>query len=157
MAAQNLLQMPESFVITGCAGFIGSSMVDRLLAAGHRVTGIDNFSTGQRRFLQGALANSAFRLVEADLLDQSALDDAFAGGDCVFHFAANADVRFGTDHPIYCRWAMMQMERRRDFIWQAKSAHDFLVRPDDWPETRYERKARNVFGHDVWYFRWRRI
>ena len=99
MAAQNLLQMPESFVITGCAGFIGSSMVDRLLAAGHRVTGIDNFSTGQRRFLQGALANSAFRLVEADLLDQSALDDAFAGGDCVFHFAANADVRFGTDHP----------------------------------------------------------
>lgn len=91
--------MPETYIVTGCAGFIGSSMVDRLLAAGHRVTGIDNFSTGQRRFLEGAMANPAFQLVEADLLDQAALDAAFAGGDCVLHFAANADVRFGTDHP----------------------------------------------------------
>lgn len=67
------------------------------------------------------------------------------------------EFRFGTDHPIYCRWAMMQMDKSRDFEWQANSASDFLVRPDDWPETRYERKARTVFGHDVWYFRWRRI
>ncbi len=67
------------------------------------------------------------------------------------------EFRFGTDHPIYCRWAMMQMDKRRDFIWQAKSAQDFLVRPDDWPETRYERKARTVFGHDVWYFRYIRV
>lgn len=67
------------------------------------------------------------------------------------------EFRFGTDHPIYCRWAMMQMDRRRDFIWQAKTASDFLVRPDDWPETRYERKARTVFGHDVWYFSYIRI
>ncbi len=67
------------------------------------------------------------------------------------------EFRFGTDHPIYCRWAMMQMDKSRDFEWQAKSASDFLVRPDDWPETRYERKARTVFGHDVWYFRYVRI
>lgn len=67
------------------------------------------------------------------------------------------EFRFGTDHPIYCRWAMMQMDKRRDFIWQAKTASDFLVRPDDWPETRYERKARNVFGHDVWYFHYIRV
>ncbi len=67
------------------------------------------------------------------------------------------EFRFGTDHPVYLRWAMMQMGRRSDFIWQARSAADFLVRPDDWPETRYERKARTVYGHEVWYFRWRRI
>ncbi len=67
------------------------------------------------------------------------------------------EFRFGTDHPIYCRWAMMQMDQRRDFAWQAQSASDFLVRPDDWPETRYARKARTVFGHDIWYFRYIRL
>ena len=67
------------------------------------------------------------------------------------------EFRFGTDHPIYCRWAMMQMNQRRDFAWQAQSASDFLVRPDDWPETRYARKARTVFGHDIWYFRYIRL
>ncbi len=87
------------FIVTGCAGFIGSSLVDRLLAQGHRVTGVDNFSTGQRRFLDGALENPAFKLVEGDLLDLPALIQAFSGGDTVFHFAANADVRFGTEHP----------------------------------------------------------
>ncbi len=86
-------------LVTGCAGFIGSSMVDRLLAQGHRVTGIDNFSTGQRRFLEGALKNPAFTLVEMDVLDLPALTDAFTGGERVFHFSANADVRFGTAHP----------------------------------------------------------
>ena len=53
-------------LVTGAAGFIGSNMVDRLLAAGHEVTGVDNFSTGFRQFLEGAQANPRFRLVEAD-------------------------------------------------------------------------------------------
>lgn len=86
-------------VVTGCAGFIGSNMVDRLLSLGHEVVGIDNFSTGQRRFLENALASDRFRLVTADLLDEHALITAFAGGEAVYHFAANADVRFGTEHP----------------------------------------------------------
>lgn len=86
-------------IVTGCAGFIGSTLVDRLLADGHRVVGVDNFSTGQRRFLQAALAHPAFRLIEGDLLDLDGLKKAFAGGDVVYHLAANADVRFGTDHP----------------------------------------------------------
>ena len=67
-----------------------------------------------------------------------------------------AEFRLGTDDPTYCRWAMMVMNRRRDFLWTARSAADFLTRPDDWPETRYERKARRQ-GHEVWYFRFRRI
>jgi UDP-glucose 4-epimerase len=86
--------------VTGAAGFIGSNLVDRLLAAGHHVVGCDNFSTGQRRFLEGALRSPQFRLVEADLLDADALRSAIAGSSMVFHLAANADVRFGTNHPF---------------------------------------------------------
>jgi tRNA (guanine-N7-)-methyltransferase len=67
------------------------------------------------------------------------------------------EFRFGTDHPIYVAHAMMVMNNRTDFQWQAWSAGDFLNRPADWPETRYERKARNVYGHEVWYFCWRRV
>lgn len=91
--------MTNKCIVTGCAGFIGSSLVDRLLADGHQVTGIDNFSTGQRRFLEGALVHPNFRLVEIDLLDLDSLKLAFDGGEMVFHLAANADVRFGTEHP----------------------------------------------------------
>jgi len=66
------------------------------------------------------------------------------------------EFRFGTDHPVYCRWAMMVMNDRSDFEWLAETPEDFLVRPEDWPETRYEAKAR-AKGHEVWYFRYRRI
>lgn len=66
------------------------------------------------------------------------------------------EFRLGTDDPTYCRWAMMVMNARSDLNWTATHARDFLVRPDDWPETRYERKARR-HGHEVWYFRYRRI
>jgi len=88
-----------TYVVTGCAGFIGSSLTDRLLAQGHKVIGVDNFSTGQRRFLEGALVHPNFKIVEIDLLDLGALKQAFAGGQKVFHLAANADVRFGVNHP----------------------------------------------------------
>jgi len=91
--------MDSHYIITGCAGFIGSSLVDRLLAQGYRVTGVDNFSTGQLGFLEGALKNPGFKLVEGDLLDLPSFTQTFCGGDMVFHFAANADVRFGTEHP----------------------------------------------------------
>ena len=67
-----------------------------------------------------------------------------------------AEFRLGTDDPTYCRWSMMIMDQRRDFTWQARTPADFLTRPDDWPETRYEQKAR-AKGHEVWYFRYRRL
>jgi len=86
-------------LVTGGAGFIGSNLVDRLLARGDEVVAYDNFSTGNREFLTGALANPRFRLVEGDILDGAALAAALRGVDIVFHLAANADVRFGTDHP----------------------------------------------------------
>lgn len=92
--------MNKIYIVTGCAGFIGSNLVDRLLADGHRVVGIDNFSTGQRQFLEGALKHPDFDLIEADLLDLPTLTHTFPShADGVFHLAANADVRFGTEHP----------------------------------------------------------
>jgi UDP-glucose 4-epimerase len=86
-------------VVTGAAGFIGSNLIDRLLREGHQVVGYDNFSTGQRRFLEKADRSKLFTLVEADVLDLERLTAAMAGCDFVFHLAANADVRFGTEHP----------------------------------------------------------
>lgn len=65
------------------------------------------------------------------------------------------EFRLGTDHPVYCRWAMMQMARTPQFEWLATCPADWQHRPDDWPQTRYEAKAR-AQGHEVWYFRYRR-
>jgi len=85
--------------ITGGAGFIGSSLADRLLDDGCGVVAWDNFSTGQERFVAQALTHPGYRLIRGDNLDTAALTSAMAGCDTVFHFAANADVRFGLQHP----------------------------------------------------------
>jgi UDP-glucose 4-epimerase len=89
----------EKVFITGAAGFIGSSLADRLLASGLHVVGWDNFSTGQEEFVAGARASVRFRLLRGDNLDLPGLTAAMKGCDTVFHLAANADVRFGLDHP----------------------------------------------------------
>jgi tRNA (guanine-N7-)-methyltransferase len=65
------------------------------------------------------------------------------------------EFRLGTDDPVYCRWSLMVMGTREDFRWLAETARDFLDRPEDWPQTRYEAKARKA-GREVWYFRYRR-
>jgi UDP-glucose 4-epimerase len=85
--------------VTGAAGFIGSNLLDRLLQTGHSAVGFDNFSTGRREFLSSAVEHPQFRLETGDLLDTAHLQKAMQGCDFVFHLAANADVRFGLDHP----------------------------------------------------------
>jgi UDP-glucose 4-epimerase len=85
--------------VTGAAGFIGSNMVDRLLSEGHTVVGFDNLSTGRERFLESARPHPKFTFHQANLLDRELLAQAMKGAELVMHFAANADVRFGTDHP----------------------------------------------------------
>ncbi|PEQ10699.1 tRNA (guanosine(46)-N7)-methyltransferase TrmB [Novosphingobium sp. PC22D] len=66
------------------------------------------------------------------------------------------EFRFGTDHPVYLRHALMVMQRfTGEFEWLCESPAQFLKRPGGWPETRYEAKARRL-GHEVWYFRWKR-
>lgn len=87
------------YLVTGGAGFIGSNLVDCLLARGHDVVAYDNLSTGQSRFLDEARRSSHFTFVEGDLLDLPRLTTTVAGSDVVFHLAANADVRHGTEHP----------------------------------------------------------
>lgn len=68
------------------------------------------------------------------------------------------EFRFGTDHAVYLRHALMVMRRfSAEFEWRVESPENWQVRPSGWPETRYEHKARTVYGHEVWYFRWRRI
>jgi UDP-glucose 4-epimerase len=103
-------------LVTGAAGFIGSHVVDRLLSAGHTVAGFDNMSTGQRRFLESATARPQFILHQADLLDRKSLAQAMEGAELVVHFAANADVRFGTEHP------RMDLEQNTIATWNVLEA-----------------------------------
>jgi UDP-glucose 4-epimerase len=86
--------------VTGCAGFVGSNLVDRLLADGHDVVGFDNLVTGRKEFLADALENRRFAFVEGDLLDPQQLRQAMQGRiDVVFHVAANADISRGLEQP----------------------------------------------------------
>ena len=85
--------------VTGAAGFIGSNLVDRLLKEGYKVIGWDNLSTGKLKFLEEALKDSNFTLIQGDNMDVDGLSNAMIGCDTVFHLAANADVRFGLNHP----------------------------------------------------------
>jgi len=85
--------------VTGGAGFIGSNLVDRLLTDGHKVTVYDNFSTGMLYFLMKPEDRSNLTIIKGDLLMQMELLHAMKDHDMVFHLAANADVRFGLEHP----------------------------------------------------------
>ncbi len=88
------------YLVTGCAGFIGSNVVDRLLEnPTNQVIGIDNFSTGHLNFLENTKKSNNFRLFENDLLNLKELKNIFKDIDLVFHLSANADVRFGIKNP----------------------------------------------------------
>ena len=89
----------KNVLVTGAAGFIGSSLVNRLVSDCKQIVGYDNFSTGQRKFMEEISRRSEFKMVEGDLLNVKKLKNAMSGCDFVFHFAANADVRFGLQHP----------------------------------------------------------
>jgi UDP-glucose 4-epimerase len=93
------LPFTKAFV-TGAAGFVGSNLTDRLLSSELTVVGYDNISTGMLEFLAQPIINQRFRFVHGDVLDLAAMTNAMRGADIVFHFAANADVRFGLEHPF---------------------------------------------------------
>jgi len=89
-------------LVTGGAGFIGSNLVDALLARGDEVTVLDNLCTGRRVNLEGALANGA-RLAEVDVCDEAAVGAVFAETrpELVFHLAAQIDVRRSVTEPAF--------------------------------------------------------
>jgi UDP-glucose 4-epimerase len=86
-------------LVTGGAGFIGSTLAERLAAEAIEVVLYDDFSTGSRQVAEQLLNLPGVQLVEGDILDSALLGQAIAGCDTVFHLAANADVRDGLDHP----------------------------------------------------------
>ena len=85
-------------LVTGGAGFIGSHLVDRLLAEGYRVRVLDNLSTGEKSNLESSF--SRIEWIEADLRDEEAVRSAVRGVDTVFHVAANRAVLRSVDHPL---------------------------------------------------------
>ena len=87
----------KKFVVTGGAGFIGSNLVKLLLKKFNcNITVIDNFSTGFKNYL---IKNPRIKIVKADLLNFKKIKKIFQNKDTIFHFAANADVRFGLQDP----------------------------------------------------------
>lgn len=82
-------------IVTGCSGFVGSHLVERLLSNGYRVIGIDNFRTGKPAFMDDFISHPNFKFVELDLNFLEKESSLFSGIDIVYHMAANADVRGG--------------------------------------------------------------
>jgi UDP-glucose 4-epimerase len=89
----------ERCFVTGAAGFIGSHLVEHLVARGNSVTGYDNLSSGKRAWLQQVRKHLRFSFVEGDLLDLKGLAEAVRGHDTVFHLAANTDIPGGNKDP----------------------------------------------------------
>jgi len=92
------LARPKSVVTGGC-GFIGSHMVDLLIAEGHEVVVVDNFSTGRPDNLAHHRGSPHLRVVEADVCDRDRIAPEFAGARWVFHFAALADIVPSIERP----------------------------------------------------------
>ena len=86
-------------LITGGAGFIGSTLADRLSEEGVEIVIYDDLSRGRRDFISSACARPGVEFVEGDVLDEERVQHSLTGCDTVFHLAANADVRHGLDHP----------------------------------------------------------
>ena len=83
-------------LVTGGAGFIGSHLIDRLVARGDKVSVVDNLSSGVIEFIQGHIDSGAVTFHNADLKDLNGLVPLMDGIDMVYHLAANPDIRLGT-------------------------------------------------------------
>ena len=92
--------MPRRALVTGGAGFIGSHLVDRLIAGGAAVTVLDDLSTGDERNLAGHANELALSFIRGSVLDAAMVDGLVAASDVVFHLAAAVGVRHIVDDPL---------------------------------------------------------
>jgi UDP-glucose 4-epimerase len=95
-----MTQESRRTLVTGAAGFIGSHLVDRLLADGHHVVALDNFSTGRPQNLKHHAANPRFEFHQVDVSQHEAIVPRFEGVDWVFHLAALADIVPSVQNPL---------------------------------------------------------
>ena len=93
--------MTSNIIVTGGSGFIGSHLVERLLADGHTVRVLDNFSTGRLDNLSRVRNNTCLTIHEVDVADSEAIQELFAGVDWVFHLAALADIVPSIEYPLH--------------------------------------------------------
>jgi UDP-glucose 4-epimerase len=132
-------------LVTGGAGFIGSHLVDRLLADGHSVVVLDNFSSGHPKNLAHALHSDRLRICEVDVADADSIADLFTGVDWVFHLAALADIVPSIERPMdYHRAnvdgtvAVLESARKasvKRFVYAASSSCYGLATQFPTPET----------------------
>lgn len=106
-------------LVTGGAGFIGSHLVEALIAGGHEVVVLDNFSTGKIDNLENVISSPSLRVLKADLRHGDSIDEALEGVETVFHLAANPEVRVGDpsvhfEHNIKATFNLLEAMRRRD-------------------------------------------
>lgn len=92
---------PSNVLITGGAGFIGSHLADALLAQGHRVQAIDNFSTGRLANIQCLLDNPNFHLARASVTNEIVLDRLASRTDIIIHLAAAVGVKLIVERPVH--------------------------------------------------------
>ena len=89
------------FLVTGGAGFIGSHLVEALLAQGHQVKVFDNFSTGKKENL-APLQSPSLEIISGDIADEAALQAACVGVEGIFHLAAVVSVQLSIEKPTEC-------------------------------------------------------
>jgi len=142
--------MEKFDIVTGGAGFIGSHLVDALLASGRTVLVIDNLSIGRRVNLAAHEGNARFRFVEASVVDRARMLELFKGAERVFHLAALADIVPSVQTPekyfdanVNGSYAVAEAARHNGVkkLLYAASSSCYGI-PDTYPTPRARRSTR---------------
>ncbi len=142
-----MTQKNEAYFVTGAAGFIGSHMVERLLADGHSVTGYDDLSSGRKEWMGHLQSDPRFTFIQANLLELEKLTQAMEGHDVVIHLAANTDIRRGNsdyridlDNCILATYNVLEAMRSNN-VGELLFASSATVYGDQWEEPLDEAKG----------------